>query len=444
MLDKLGESLKSALKKVVGSIFLDETIINEFVQDIQRALLQADVNVKLVFELTAKIKERALKELKENAKREQIIKIVYEELVNILGTKKELNKGVLMTLGLYGSGKTTTIAKLANYYIKRGKKVAALGLDVHRPAAPIQLKQLCEKINVPCFISDERDPLKIYNKFKNELKKYDFVIIDTAGRSSVSKDLIEELETLNKELKPQERVLVISADIGQTAQKQIEAFQKSVAITGIIVTKLDGTAKAGGALTACSISKAPILFLGTGEKINDLEIFNPTGFVGRLLGMGDLEALLEKAREIPEEKARDLSQKLMSGEFTLTDLMEQIEAIKNMGPLSKIIELIPGLGSEIPKDVLNVQEDKLKKWKYIMQSMTKKELQDPEILTKTRIERVAKGSGTTIEEVRDLIKHYKQSKKLLGLMKGVGGEQDINKLMKKFKGFKGINNFKFK
>ncbi len=442
VLDRLGESLRIAVKKIVSSIFMDETVINEFVQDIQRALLQADVNVKLVFELTARIKERALKELKESAKREQIVKIVYEELVDILGTRKELNEGVIMTLGLYGSGKTTTIAKLANYYIKRGKKVAAIGLDVHRPAAPIQLKQLCDKINVPCFIiENEHDPLKIYNKFKSELKKYDLIIVDTAGRSSVSKDLIEELKTLNRELKPQEKILVISADIGQTAQKQIEAFQDSAAITGIIVTKLDGTAKAGGALTACSISKAPILFLGTGEKINDLEIFNPTGFVSRLLGMGDLEALLEKAREIPEEKARDLSQKLMSGEFTLTDLMEQIEAIKKMGPLSKIIDLIPGLGTEIPKGVLNVQEDKLKRWKYIMQSMTKKELQEPEMLTKSRIERIAKGSGVSVDEVRDLIKHYKQSKKLLGLMKGVGNEQDIGKLMKRFKGFRG---FKFK
>lgn len=442
VLDKLGGSLKETLKKIARSVFVDEKAIDELVKDIQRALLHADVNVQLVFELSKKIKERALKEKPKGIEqKEYLIKIVYEELVNFLGEEKEEIKITkkkpfkIMMVGLLGNGKTTTIAKLANFYLKRGYKVATLGLDTHRPAAPEQLKILSEKIKVPCYISKQKDPIKVYKEFEKEYSKYNILIIDTAGRHALDKILIKELENLNKKIKPDENILVISADIGQAAQEQAEQFHKSCGITGVIITKLDGTAKGGGALSACSATKAPVKFIGVGENINDLEEFNPRGFVGRLLGMGDLEALLEKAKEvIDEEQAQDLGKKLLKGEFNFIDLYEQMQSIKKLGPISKIIDLIPGMGNiNIPKDMLDVQEEKLKRWRYMMDSMTKEELEEPEIIDRDRIERIANGSGVPASEVRELLKQYRQSKKLMKMMKGAE-KGDVNQLMKKFKG----------
>ena len=466
MLDKLGESLKNTLKKIAGSIFVDERLVDELVKDIQRALLQADVNVQLVFNLSKEIKRRALEEKPPKAisPKEHLINIVYEELVGFLGKEKaeikiEKKKPFkIMMVGLFGSGKTTTIGKLARYYQKRGYKIASLGLDVHRPAAPEQLRQVSEQASIQCFIEKgERDPLKIYKKYEKEFSKYDLLIIDTAGRDALSKDLIEEIELLNKTIQPDENLLIISADIGQAAQKQAEQFHESCGITGVIVTKMDGTAKGGGALSACAVTKAPIKFIGVGEKIDDLEEFNPKGFVGRLLGMGDLEALLEKAREaISEEEAKDLGKKFLKGEYNFLDLYEQMQAMRKMGPLTKIMDLIPGAGGlNVPKDILNVQDEKLKKWKYIFQSCTKEELENPEIITKERVDRISKGSGIPTSEIRELLKMYNQSKKLMKMMGGLAGkegeEQDISKLMRKFKGkmpkglgkLKGIKKMKF-
>ncbi|MFH0936467.1 MAG: signal recognition particle protein Srp54 [Candidatus Woesearchaeota archaeon] len=446
VLDKLGESLKNTLQKIARSIFVDEKLIDELVKDIQRALLSADVNVKLVLDLTKSIKKRALEEKPPKAipLREHVVKVVYEELVKFLGEEKaeikiEKKKPFkIMMVGLFGSGKTTTIGKLAKYYVNRGYKVAALGLDVHRPAAPEQLSQICKKINVPCFINKkEKNALKIYEEYEDEFKKFDLLIIDTAGRDALSKDLIKEISDLNKKIKPDENLLIISADIGQAAQTQAEKFHESCGITGIIITKLDGTAKGGGSLSAAAVTNAKVKFIGTGETSDDIETFNPKGFVGRLLGMGDLEALLEKSKgAISEEQAKDLGKKLLKGEFNLLDLYEQMESMNKMGPLSKIFDMIPGMGSvKIPKEMLSVQEDKLKKWKFILQSMTKQELEDPEIIDGKRAERIAKGSGTSTHEVRELLKQYKQSKKLMKLMKG----KDPEKMMKRFgkvKGFK--------
>ena len=442
VLEKLGDSLKNTLKKIAGSIFVDDKLINELVKDIQRALLQADVNVQLVFDLTSKIRDRIKKGETPPGltKKEHLINIVYEELVDFLGheqQKIEIKEKPfkIMLLGFFGSGKTTTAGKLAKYFAKRGHKVALLWLDTHRPAAMDQLEQIAKQAKVPCFINKkEEDPLKIYNDYKNEYKKYDILIIDTSGRDALSKDLIEELETLNKEIKPNENLLVISADIGQAAQKQAEQFHKSCGISGVIVSKMDGTAKGGGALTSCAATKAPIKFIGVGEKIDDLEHFNPKGFVGRLLGMGDLEALLEKAKEaIKVEDAEDLGKKFLRGEFNLIDLYEQMSAMKKMGSLKKIVEMIPGFSSlQLPKEMLDVQEGKLDKWKICMQSMSKEELEDPEIITTGRIDRISKGSGIPTSTIRELIKQYRQSKKVVKMFKGSKG--DMSKMMKKFQG----------
>ncbi len=442
VLEKLGESLKNTLSKIAKAMFVDETLINELVKDIQRALLQADVNVKLVFELTQKIKERALKEQAPHGltKKEQLINIVYEELVRFLGGEKgelklaDKKPNKIMLIGLFGSGKTTQAGKLAKYFTKRGQKVALLGLDVHRPAAMDQLEQVAKGAHVPAFIKrNEKDPIKIYKEFEKEYSDFDVLIIDTAGRDALSSDLIEELKQVHDLAKADESLLVISADIGQAAQAQAKAFHDAGAITGVIVTKMDGTAKGGGALTACSVTGAPVKFIGVGEKIDDLEQFNPQGFVGRLLGMGDIEMLLEKAKEaITEEEAKDLQQKLLKGEFNLIDLYQQMEAMSKMGPLAKVMEMIPGMGQlKLPKEALQGQEGKLKMWKHAMNSMTKAELEDPEIIDVKRIERIAKGSGISTSDIRELLKQYRQSKKLIKMLKGAGSPE---KLMKKLGG----------
>ncbi|MCD4759727.1 signal recognition particle protein Srp54 [archaeon] len=440
VMEKLSSNLKNVLKKIAGAPIINETLVNELVKDIQRALLHSDTNVQLVFNLTKNIKERALKE--ESPKgvnpREYLVNIVYEELTKFLGGKHEEIKITkakpfkIMLAGLFGSGKTTTAGKLAKYYSKRGYKVALLGLDVHRPASMKQLQQLAEKTNVKAFIDEkEKDPIKIYKNFKPELKKFDILLIDTAGRDALSEELVKEIKNLNKEIKPDEKLLVISADLGQTAETQAKKFHESCNITGVIATKMDGTAKAGGALSATAVTDAKIKFIGTGEQIDDLEQFDPEGFVGRLLGMGDLKALLEKTKEaISEDRAEDLGKKFLKGDFNFLDMYEQLTAMKKMGPLSKVMEMIPGMGNlKLPKDALQVQDGKLKKWKVIFKSMTKKELESPEVLTRSRIDRIAKGSGTTTGEVRELLKHYRQTKKMSKMMKG-----DPEKLMKKFKG----------
>ncbi len=441
VLEKLSTKLKESLSKIAKSMFVDDTLIDELIKDIQRALLQADVNVQLVFNLSKSIKERIKNEKTPSGitQKEHLIKIVYEELVKFLGGEKnEVNitkkPFKILLVGLYGSGKTTQAGKLGKFFQKRGYKVGLVQTDTWRPAAYKQLKTLGEQINAPVYGSEkEKDSLKILKESEKHFKDLDIVIIDSAGRDALSTELVTEIETLNNELKPDEVLLVISSDLGQAAQKQAEQFHKSCGITGVIATKMDGTAKAGGALSACAVTGAPIKFIGVGEKIDDLEQFNPKGFVGRMLGMGDLEALLEKAKDaITEENAEELGKKFLKGDFNFLDLYEQLQAMSKMGSLSKLIDLVPGLGGmKIPKEMLDGQEDKLKVWKHIMQSMTKEELEDPELLTSERIDRIAKGSGTETGEVRQLLKQFRQTKKMMKAMKGT---TDPNKLMKKFKG----------
>ncbi len=457
VLEQLGEKLKNTLSKIASSMFVDEKLINELVKDIQRALLQSDVNVRLVLEISSKIKKRALDEKSPNTltKKEHLINIVYEELVTFLGEEAkqiDISKKPtkIMLVGLFGNGKTTTAGKLAKYYQKRGKKIALISTDTWRPAAFEQLKQAGQKIGVPVYGDpSEKDPVKIYKKFEPELLKADIIIIDTAGRDALSDDLIAELDSLHKAVQADEQLLIIGADVGQSAEKQAKAFHDTCGVTGVIITKLEGTAKGGGSLIACSVSGAPVKFVGTGEKIDDLETFNPKGFVGRLLGMGDLEALLDKAKEaFSEEDAKDMQAKFIKGEFNLIDLYNQMEAMNKMGSFGKILEMIPGMGQlKMPKDALKVQEGKLKKWKFIMQSCTKKELENPETINGSRVERIAKGSGSSISDVRELIKQHKQSQKLMKSFKGANldNPKAMQKMMQKMQkgGMKGMPGLKF-
>ncbi len=440
VLEKLGSSLRATLQKITGVGLVDEKIINELVKDIQRALLQSDTNVKLVFALGKNIKERARQKAPTGiTQREYLINIVYEELVVFLGSDvreitldKKPKK--IMLVGLFGSGKTTTCGKLAKYYKKRGMKIAVIQTDTWRPAAYEQLKQLASDVGVDFFGSEtEKDPAVIYAKYETELNQYDLVIVDTAGRDALSDELITELTAIHNLVGADEKLLVISADIGQAAQKQAQMFHDTCGVTGVIVTKLEGTAKGGGALSACAITGAPIMFIGVGEKVDDLEVFYPKRFVGRLLGMGDLESLLEKAKEaISEEKAVDMTDKFMSGEFNLNDLYEQMSSMKKMGSLGKLMEMIPGMNSlKLPKEMLDVQEGKLEKWKFAMDSMTEAEKVDPSLFSSSRIERVANGAGITVRDVRDLLKQFRSSKKMMKMFKG---EKDPAAMMKKFKG----------
>jgi len=439
VLEKLGSSLKKTLSKVAKTIFVDDKLINELVKDMQKALLQSDVNVKLVFELTNTIKDRAKKESlpKGLTKKEQLIKIIHEELIKFLGGKDNKIKigkkpFKIMLVGLFGNGKTTTAGKLAKFYSKRGNKIALVGLDVHRPAAMEQIEQLAKKLKIDVFLDKkEKNAVKIWKKYKKDVEKYDVVIVDTAGRDALSKELIKEIKNLTKEIKPKETLLVLGADVGQAAQEQAQSFHDNCGVTGVIATKMDGTAKGGGALTACAVTDSPIKFIGVGEKPDDLEEFSPERFVGRLLGMGDIEALLEKAKDaISQEDAEDLGKKLLKGEFNLIDLYEQTKAMKKMGPLNKVMEMIPGFGNiKMPKEMLQNQEVKLDKWRYMMDSMTKKELEDPELIKGQRVERIAKGSGVSVSDVRELIKQYKMSKKMMKKFKGKKGMKGMEKMM---------------
>ncbi|MFW5746143.1 MAG: signal recognition particle receptor subunit alpha [Nanoarchaeota archaeon] len=452
VLDKLGQSLKDTLKKISSSLFVDEKLVNELVRDLQRALLQADVNVKLVFNLTNAIKTRFKDEETPGgiSQRDHLVHILYEELARFLGgDAKPIDTNAahpytIMLVGLFGNGKTTTAGKLAKYYQKRGKKLALLSTDTWRPAAFEQLKQLGAKVGVDVYGDPEvKDPVEIYKTFEDDLAAYDMVIVDTAGRDALNDELVQEISDLRKAVDAQSVFLVMSADIGQAAQRQAETFHETCNVTGVIITKMDGTAKGGAALAACSVTGAPVRFIGVGEKIDDFEEFRPKNFVGRLLGMGDLDALLEKTQDaFNDEEVMDLSKRLLKGEFTLIDLYEQMKAIKKMGPISKVMELVPGFSNmQIPKEALSAQEEKMKVWRYVMDSCTKRELEEPSTISGGRISRIAQGSGTSEQDVRDLVKQHRQAKKMMKAMKGMSGggdEKKMQKMMKRMGGMKGL------
>jgi len=438
MLEAIGNALKKATEKIASAIFVDKTLVDSVVKELQRALISADVNVSLVKELSDKIKKEGEKYVKNVEKKEHLIKLLNDEIQNIIGgDKQELKLGKsekILFVGLYGTGKTTTIAKLASWYKKRGRNVAMLGLDIHRPAASEQLEQLGKKIEVPAFIDkNEKNPIKIYEKFEKELKKYDLVLIDSAGRDALDKELIKEIRNISDKIKPTHSILVIAADIGQAAKMQAETLKQAAKVNGVIITRMDSSAKAGGALTACKEANSPVYFIGTGEKIPDLEQFNPKTFISRILGMGDLESLLEKVRSATDEKEQEkLKKKLEEGKFTLDDFAKQIESMSGVGGFSKIKELIPGFGkAKIPDEMLENQEEKIKKWKHAISSMTKEEKENPKIMEKqtSRLQRIANGSGTTTGEIRQLIKQYKMLKELTEGTKNIDDLSDPSKLM---------------
>ncbi len=421
-LERLGSTLYDALKKVFKASIVDEDTVKELVHDIQRALLQADVNVKLVFDISKRIEERALKEKVPPgiSRREHIIKVVYEELTRFLGEKpvpvkvEPGKRNIIMLVGIQGSGKTTAAAKLARYFQKRGLKAALICVDTYRPGAHAQLQQLANRINVPLYGDPKaKNPVKLAVEGLKQFSDKEIVIIDTAGRHKEEQELIKEMKMLEKNLKPNEIVLVIDGTIGQQATVQAKAFNEATPIGSILVTKLDGSARGGGALSAVAATGAPIKFISTGEKVEDIEQFIPSRFVGRLLGMGDLETLLEKVREaeikIPEKKAKAI----LSGKFSLTDMYEQFEAMKGVGTFRKLLKMIPGMSYDVPEDMLNTAEGRLEKWRVMIQSMTPEEKDNPKIFNASRIKRVARGSGTSEKDVKELLKQYVVMRRML-------------------------------
>jgi signal recognition particle subunit SRP54 len=424
--EHLGSSLYDALKKVFKASVVDEATVKELVRDIQRALLQADVNVKLVLDISKRIEDRALQEKVPPgiSRREHVIKVVYEELTRFLGDKavplkfEPGKRRVIMLVGIQGSGKTTVAAKLARYLQKRGLKPALVCADTFRPGAFAQLQQLATRINVPIYGDPKaKDAVKVVTEGLRQYGDRDVIIVDTSGRHKEEQELIKEMKMLERSIKPDEVMLVIDGTIGQQALAQAKAFNEATPIGSILVTKLDGSARGGGALSAVAATGAPIKFIGTGEKTEDIEAFVPSRFVGRLLGMGDLETLLDKVKEaeitVPEKKAKAI----MSGKFTLTDMYEQFEAMKGMGTFKKLFKMLPGMSYKIPDDMLNMAEGRLEKWRVLIQSMTPQERDNPKIFNSSRMKRVARGSGTSEKDVKELLKQYIMMRRMLKTMR---------------------------
>ncbi|MBI5158835.1 signal recognition particle protein [Candidatus Micrarchaeota archaeon] len=432
----LGLGLRRALAKITGAAIVDEKAVKELVKELQRVLITNDVNVKLVFELTKRIERKALeeKQLKGTNPKEHVVKIVYDELVALMGEKHapELKKQKILLLGLFGSGKTTTISKLAHFYKSRGLSVGVLCADVWRPAAFEQLEQLAVKANAKFYgEKEEKNAARVVERGMKSLGEVDVLIVDSSGRSAFDAELARELKEISNVFASDEKFLVVSADIGQVAGKQAKEFDENIGVTGVIVTKMDGSGKGGGALSAVAASNAKITFIGTGEKMEDLELFDATKFVGGLLGFPDLEALLEKVKKITEEEQLKPEQ-MLEEKFTIKMFYEQLKAAKKMGPLNKVFGMLGA--PDVPKEVLQQSEAKMKEFEVIINSMTKYERENAGVIKKERgrIERIAKGSGTNEKAVRELLSQFEKMEKLItGFKKNRGLRRKLEGMLKR-------------
>jgi signal recognition particle subunit SRP54 len=447
MFEKLRDDLRGALNKIVRASDINEELIDSLCRDIQRALLLSDVKVTLVKSITDTLKERALKEQppKGLSRKDHIVTILYGELAKMLGYSGEAIQSidktqedaesaataffkpgmsnVVLMLGIQGSGKTTVTAKLSRWLTKHGYRVGVVGADTWRPGALTQLKMNCSKINVEVYGEEQnKDAVAIARNGLEHFKEQnlDVVIIDTAGRHKEEEGLLQEMKDMYKVATPQLVLLVIDGTIGQGAFKQAEAFHKAAPVGGIVLTKLDGTAKGGGALAASAATGAKVMFIGTGERIDDLEQFSPTRFVGRLLGMGDIKALLEMAKSLEVQADEESVNRLMRGKMTIEDFYAQLDSANKMG-LKNVLDNLPGLSGMVKEDQIDAMQVRMEKWRFIIQSMTKDEKKDPDVMNESRRKRIARGCGQPESEIKAMIKHYNDSKDFMKHNKGRGG-----------------------
>lgn len=427
MLDNLGSRFQEIFKKVRGHGKLSESNIKDALKEVKMSLLEADVNYKVVKDFTAKIQEKAIGTdvLKGINPGQQFIKIVNDELVELLGgTNARLTKGVrnptvLMLAGLQGAGKTTFAAKLGNYLKKQGEKVLMVGADVYRPAAIKQLQVLGEQTGIEVYSEENhQDAVEICERGLAKAKELGstYMIIDTAGRLHIDEKLMDELKEIKRLTRPQEILLVVDAMIGQDAVNLAESFNNVLNIDGVVLTKLDGDTRGGAALSIKAVVGKPIKFVGVGEKIDDIELFHPERLVSRILGMGDVVSLVEKAQSaIDEEDAKSLEEKIRTQKFDLDDFLKQLQNIKKLGSLGSILKMIPGMGQI---GDLAPAEKEMKKVEAIIQSMTKEERKKPEILKASRKQRIAKGSGTEVADINRLLKQFEQMKAMMKMFSG--------------------------
>ena len=421
VLEKLGRSLDTAIRKIRRLPSVDKDAIDALIQELQRALLGSDVKVELVFEMTENIRKEAMNtKLQKARRRDFVIKLVHDELIKLLGGKpapiriKSGKKNIILLVGIQGSGKTTTIAKLAKYYKSKGYNVGALTTDTWRPGAYEQLVQLSEQVGIKCYGNpNEKNAVKIAIQ---ETKKAindgnDIIITDTAGRHKEEKELMKEMAILEQKLKPNEIILVIDGTLGQQAYNQAEAFAQTTNLGSIIVTKLDGTAKGGGALSACSAANVGIRFIGIGEKIDDFEEFEASKFLGTLLGIPDIESLVQKVQEAEVDVEPEMVKRMMHGKFTLDDLYLQLKSIKKVGKFKQILAMMGG--GNIPDALKEDAEANLAKWEVVLSSMTQDEKNEPKIIKKTRKRRISIGSGVEYSVINKMLDQYNQMKKFM-------------------------------
>jgi signal recognition particle subunit SRP54 len=427
----LGSSLQAIISKIRRAGLVDKQLVQEIVVDLQRALLMADVEVDLALELTARVKERALNDdvAPGVSRRDYAIKVIYDEITNLLGRRHQpllLDPGkqnILLLVGIQGSGKTTSISKLARYYQKRGFKMGVIAGDTFRPGAFDQLSQLVEPLQVPIFGEPgEKKSLKVVTqglKHFQKDKSTNLILVDTAGRHKEEKSLLKEMRQIAEKIRPTEIILVIDGTIGQVARKQAQAFHTTTDIGSIILTKLDGSAKGGGAISAVAATGAKIRFIGDGERVEDFREFDPNKYLSEILGMGDISSIVERVTDaglvIDDD---ELMMAFKKGKITLRHLKLQMDQMENVGSLGKVLGMIPGFGQNMPPGFEAMGKENIRKFRAIFAAMTDEELDNPRVLNVSRRERIARGSGTTLDDVRLLLKQHKITQNMLKQYRG--------------------------
>ena len=430
----LSDRLQDIFRKLRGKGKITEEDVKVAMREVRLALLEADVNFKVVKDFVARVKDRAIGQevLESLTPGQQIVKIVHDEMTQLMGgSESKLNLSskpptVIMAVGLQGAGKTTTVAKLAKTLIKQGRRPLLVACDIYRPAAIKQLQVLGEQTSTPVFSMGQQNPINIAQASMEHARSNnrDIVILDTAGRLHINEELMDELAGIKEQVKPDEILLIVDAMTGQDAVTVAESFHEQLGLTGVVLTKLDGDTRGGAALSVKAVPGCPIKFVGMGEKLDALEPFYPDRMASRILGMGDILSLVEKAQaNFDEEKAREMERKIRKQEFTLEDFMEQMQQMRSMGPLEDLLGMIPGMNKQMKDIQGQVDEKEIDRLEAIIQSMTPAERRDPSIISGSRKKRIARGSGARVQEVNRLLKQFEESRKLMKQFADMGSKK---------------------